>query len=583
MSLFGLILFFISSCHTDYKEQVEPKTKLKGIEYTSLKKEPHLAAVLSKAALRTAGEASDALMPGLLNIDTDSFMKILQQDSTTYAYSFALPEAATKSSIYNLVLREVPGGYAASVIHYQAADKFHYTGKGLLDFTQFTGSVKRYDLDGKLLRASGFLDGKQIVGSNARLTTVYCVESAEWRYEHADRLISDTESGGYGLNGNGVFVLDIYVKDCDGNGGSDSGWGFDDGWYGGGGSYGGGSYIPADPAYGDGGGSYTPANPSNGGGTGTGSGDPFSVVVVAPPLVIAPSAWELNELIENKPFALYGKDVPCELVRQWMALAKHKVDQDLRAKIYNIVQQASTTSNTLLGIPTSSNYVGKVLDIDNAYSSVVNMDYFSVNVKTMPVINGQRATPQQFLNHIRLNINNFVNTNNSDFTPYNHYNVDDRALWASANPLGAIVSIDIRGPQNGSVIVSNYTPSSWTFSTLKDPYNKVHPVSGNREFGFTANSDGSYTFYTKGVDRLSDALTTAFQPTPTIGIPFSQADALWTSFQEKIVAFANNPANGGTPNSASVSTTQTHRPDWALVKDVVDGKKPLSTLSNDCQ
>jgi len=224
-------------------------------------------------------------------------------------------------------------------------------------------------------------------------------------------------------------------------------------------------------------------------------------------------------------------------------------------------------------------YLSKVLDIDNAYSSVVNMDYFGVRVNTLPVINGQRATPQQFLQYIRLNINSFVNTNNSRFTPYNYYNIDDRALWASNNPLGAIVSIDIWGPRNGSVIVSNYNSSSWTFSTLKDPFNGVHPVSGNREFGFTANSDGSYIFYTKGVDRLSAIWITASQPTTTTGIPFTQADALWSSFQEKMKLYVND--HGGSASANGI--TETHRPDWSALKDVVDGKKPLSTLSNDCQ
>lgn len=111
----------------------------------------------------------------------------------------------------------------------------------------------------------------------------------------------------------------------------------------------------------------------------------------------------------------------------------------------------------------------------------------------------------------------------------------------------------------------------------------MHPVSGNREFGFAANNDGSYTFYTKGVDRLSDAIISALQPTPTIGIPFNQADELWTSFQNKIIAFVNDPLNGDTSGAAIKGETKKYRPDWVDVKDVRDGKKPLSTLSNDCQ
>jgi len=49
--------------------------------------------------------------------------------------------------------------------------------------------------------------------------------------------------------------------------------------------------------------------------------------------------------------------------------------------------------------------------------------------------------------------------------------------------------------------------------------------------------------------------------------------------------FANDPVKGGTPGSAAKSTTDPEplRPDWAKVRDVRDGKFPLSALSNDCQ
>ncbi|KAF5280095.1 hypothetical protein FQR65_LT15085 [Abscondita terminalis] len=66
------------------------------------------------------------------------------------------------------------------------------------------------------------------------------------------------------------------------------------------------------------------------------------------------------------------------------------------------------------------------------------MDYFPVTVNQLPIINGTRLTPEQFLNHIRTNINNFVDTGYSECTPYNNYGVDDRNLWNSSNPLGAI-------------------------------------------------------------------------------------------------------------------------------------------------
>ncbi|GAB3193768.1 hypothetical protein ABID22_003688 [Pontibacter aydingkolensis] len=390
----------------------------------------------------------------------------------------------------------------------------------------------------------------------------------EYNYECVGGSVNDTAEGGYGLNCDGVIYLDIYVKECD-NASVEPGYTP---------SYGGGTYIPSDPYDGGGGG-------GSGGSTGYEEPTPIKVGVVSPPLVVVPAIWQLNELVENKPLALFGNDIPCELVQQWIALAKHKVDQDLQAKVYNIVQQSSTTSNTLLGIPTSSNYVGKVLDIDNAYSSIVNMDFFSVKITKLPVINGQRLTPEQLLYKVRTNINTFVNTAYSGFSPLVYGNIDDRVLWNSTNPRGAIVSINIGGPDNGSVVVSKVTPNSWIFSTIKDPVNGFHPVSGNREFGYTSNSDGSYTFYVKGVDRITDPFTTFsnyITSAPALGndgIAFEMADLLWESFQKGIRDYVNQP---GADGQATIVPGTQYRPDWVKVKDVRDGILPLSTLSNDC-
>jgi len=52
---------------------------------------------------------------------------------------------------------------------------------------------------------------------------------------------------------------------------------------------------------------------------------------------------------------------------------------------------------------------------------------------------------------------------------------------------------------------------------------------------------------------------------------------LWKGFQNGIDNFVKN--NGG---NAAISTPEILRPDWSVVKDVIDGKKPLSTLSKDC-
>ncbi|WP_318501870.1 hypothetical protein [Formosa sp. PL04] len=56
--------------------------------------------------------------------------------------------------------------------------------------------------------------------------------------------------------------------------------------------------------------------------------------------------------------------------------------------------------------------------------------------------------------------------------------------------------------------------------------------------------------------------------------PFTFADNLWKSFQQKTNHFINN--NGGTSSITPPITD--NRPDWEEVKDVLQGKKPISDL-----
>ena len=217
------------------------------------------------------------------------------------------------------------------------------------------------------------------------------------------------------------------------------------------------------------------------------------------------------------------------------------------------------------------------------------MDYFPVTVNLMPLINGKVATPEQFLEYIRKNINTFVNTDYSKFDAYKYSDVDDTNRWNSSNPKNAVVAIDIGSlwgtgilDDNGSVIVSKYNSSGWTFTTIYEPMYSSHPVSGNRDFGYVKNSNGSYTFYTRGVDRLTNADGAALERMTRDGenggIPFQKADALWASFQKGIADYVN--LHGGNSGAAA---KETYRPEWSAVKKVIDGKAPLSSLSTDCK
>ena len=105
-----------------------------------------------------------------------------------------------------------------------------------------------------------------------------------------------------------------------------------------------------------------------------------------------------------------------------------------------------------------------------------------------------------------------------------------------------------------------------------------HPVNGNREFGLTQNPNGSYTFYTRGVDRMTDGLDSIIAQNANIflGSPFDNPDLLWNSLKTKIFNFVQN--NSGSAQPLSSSPNVIWRPDWYKVRQVLRGEIPISDL-----
>lgn len=271
-----------------------------------------------------------------------------------------------------------------------------------------------------------------------------------------------------------------------------------------------------------------------------------------------------------KPFVLIP-DIPCNTVQDWIQLATFLPQSSEISKLSSL----STNPQIIPGL--NPDIIARIQHINDAYSSVVNLDYFPVRVYNLPYkSNGTQMTASEFLYHIRMNMNSFVNNTYSSFHPYNAYGLNDIGLWESSNPTGTIINIDILGPDNGSVIVSESSPNHWIFTTIFDPKYGTHPVSGNREFGYEHNIDGSYTFYTRAVDRLTEPFHSFMK-----NVAFGQADALWESFRSNIFTYVNS--HRGTSSIAdNVAKVEKFRPDWELVEKVVNEELPLSALSSDC-
>jgi len=170
----------------------------------------------------------------------------------------------------------------------------------------------------------------------------------------------------------------------------------------------------------------------------------------------------------------------------------------------------------------------KVQTIDAAVGDL-NLDRYPVAITRFP--EGWDAS--RLLQHFIRNINQFVDTDLTEFIPYDE---SDAQRLASSNPTSTVFKLDIAGPDNAAIVISAAEPQFYIVSTINTPWSGDHPVSGHRQFGYIVE-DGKITFYTRGADRA------------TLGFPgtesaiFYGAEKLWESLQSKLAAFIND--NGG--------------------------------------
>lgn len=89
------------------------------------------------------------------------------------------------------------------------------------------------------------------------------------------------------------------------------------------------------------------------------------------------------------------------------------------------------------------------------------------------------------------------------------------------------------------------------------------------------NSNGSYTIFTRGVDRITKTLDAVVAET-FLNNPFIASDNLWSSFQNGIAEFVSQ--SGGMISDTDFTT---YRPNWQTVKDVLQGNSSSEVLG--CQ
>ena len=127
-------------------------------------------------------------------------------------------------------------------------------------------------------------------------------------------------------------------------------------------------------------------------------------------------------------------------------------------------------------------------------SGPLNVDEYSVVIERMP----DGLTPETLLANLLKDPNRTVN--HAAFSRMTEFS---RRVQTGEPQLGEIYEIDIIGPDNGDVVLSEKSESHFTFTTIHTGLSGhgEHPEYGNREFGFERNPDGSVTFYTRGATR----------------------------------------------------------------------------------
>jgi hypothetical protein len=279
----------------------------------------------------------------------------------------------------------------------------------------------------------------------------------------------------------------------------------------------------------------------------------------------------LEHELDLNPYLL----IRCDVLQKFKDLASITPPQSVIDRMNNL--------NFASGDPSKNQYY--VQNIKFAAGWAINLDRFEINVATLPVVNGVRD-PGVFLEYIRTNLNSFIDNNITTFQPYVDpaHNIDDTNLWLSSNPVSAFLHLSIYSPipglgDNGSVVVDDHTNSHWTVSTIKTPVDGNHPVTGNRQWGYDTNSDGTYTFYVTGADRITRPFGQLAQT--VLSIPFDQADNLWKSYQSGVEAFINT--HGG--SAVKDLTPTTLRPDYQAIANYFNGTLTLAQFkaNHGCQ
>ncbi len=555
-----LLTILVSIFNACEQTELSPETQFEEIiRKTSVDEDENLSEILTESFNLSNSRTSETIFfnSELGKLQLDQIVETLtDSDQPKSNYTIKLiPQGGIKPNRQTyLVLVAIADQYYSYINQYER-DSSRST--GLSYFDGFTGTANIYNLEWELLSIEYFEDGTQLNNkiNNGRTKETYTNCDCKYAFEYTHTTGGTSEDGSFGTMHFAATGIDCECDLSSESGGTSTGDGSSSG-----------------SELGSIGTLVTSGGESSGEGVGsTGGGTGEIVGFEDIPTSTEEIESYLNFKADQNPNILIELD--CEQLKKWQSVATHKPSTSVIHKINQLEKDYPNAAALFTGD-------FEIQNIEDANGTTVNMDFFPVKVSRLP--DGMSA--DDLITEIRTNINNFIDTEESEFTPFNlsnegkniNYTIKEDELWNSDSPLGSVIHIDIPLPAgDGSVVCSYKNHRKWRFTTISAPYDWEHPVSGTREFGYESNSDGTYTFYTRGVDRVTEWIDKKVAEN-LIDNPFEKPDKLWRSFQSGIENFINQ--NGG---SASKDNPVIGRPNWNEVKDVLQGLKHVESL-NDC-
>jgi hypothetical protein len=176
--------------------------------------------------------------------------------------------------------------------------------------------------------------------------------------------------------------------------------------------------------------------------------------------------------------------------------------------------------------------VTEVQSLRETGHGALNLDFYAIQ------FDAGGYTPESLMKEIRGQLSSVIFSGTSyNVAPYDDAN---RKVWEADKPARALMTFTLAEVPNviplerGSVMVSCFSSTGFTFSTVTTKKDGLHPVSGNRGFGVVKLADGSLMFFTKAADRVVNRGMFSALPEPAREAVFSQGHKVWVRLLDNL-------------------------------------------------